>query len=58
MTATQLLSPVHNLFAVSGQFFALNFFSFILLPSIASSVILHFVYGIPDWNARHQNQDT
>ena len=58
MTATQLLSPGHKLFAVSGQFFALHFFSFILLPSIASSVILHFVYGNPDWNAHHQDQDT
>lgn len=57
MTATQLLSPIHTIFAISGPFFALHFFSFILLPSIAASILLSFIYGNPSWNKRQEVYD-
>lgn len=48
MTATQLLSPLHAHFEVSGMFI-LQFFAFILLPSIIGSIVLEFIYPKRDW---------
>ena len=41
MTFTQLLAPSRQLLEANGSFFVLRFLSFVLLPAIFSSVILH-----------------
>jgi membrane protease YdiL (CAAX protease family) len=42
MTITQLISPMRQLVEVDGNFFVVRFLSFILIPAIVSSIILHF----------------
>lgn len=49
MTATQILGPVHDHFEVSGMP-TLQFFAFILLPSVIGSIVLSFMR--PDFNWR------
>lgn len=49
MTATQILGPVHGHFEVSGMP-TLQFFAFILLPSVIGAIVLSFMR--PDFNWR------
>lgn len=51
MTATQILGPVHGLFEVSGMF-TLQFFAFILLPSIIGAIVLSFMYPNYSWRKK------
>lgn len=48
MTATQILSPLHDHFDVSG-IFTLQFFAFILLPSALGAIALEFIYPKHNW---------
>ncbi len=41
MTITQLISPMRQLIEVDGNFFLVRFLSFMLIPAIVSSIILH-----------------
>ena len=54
MTATQILSPIHNHFDVSGLF-TLRFFSFILFPSIIGAIALGFIYPNHKWSNKESN---
>lgn len=51
MTVTQMLSPLHNHFEVTGMF-TLQFIVFILLPSVVGAIALEFIY--PKHNWRHK----
>lgn len=48
MTATQILGPVHGHFDVSGMM-TLQFFAFILLPSVVGATVLSFINSNHDW---------
>ncbi|WP_307346551.1 CPBP family intramembrane glutamic endopeptidase [Metabacillus malikii] len=48
MTATQILGPVHGHFEVNGMM-TLQFFAFILLPSIVGATVLSFIYHNHNW---------
>lgn len=48
MTATQILSPLHGYFDVSGLF-TLRFFAFILLPSTIGAIALAFICPNHKW---------
>lgn len=41
MTITQFISPLRQFLEVEGSFFAIRFLSFLLIPAIASSIVLH-----------------
>lgn len=41
MTITQLISPMRQIVEVDGNFFIVRFLSFVLIPAIISSIILH-----------------
>ncbi|UOQ83519.1 CPBP family intramembrane glutamic endopeptidase [Gracilibacillus salinarum] len=51
MTATQILGPIHGHFDVAGMF-TLQFFSFILLPSVVGATVLSFIYANHDWRRK------
>lgn len=51
MTATQILGPMHGHFEVSG-IFTLQFFAFILLPSVIGSTVLFFIYSNYNWREK------
>ncbi|MCH1625385.1 CPBP family intramembrane glutamic endopeptidase [Ferdinandcohnia quinoae] len=51
MTVTQILSPLHNHFDVSGMII-LQFFAFILFPSIIGAVALDFIYTNHKWGKK------
>jgi len=40
MTITQSIGPIQKLIEVDGNFFVVRFLSFVLIPAIASSIIL------------------
>lgn len=42
MTITQFISPLRQLIKVDGSFFIVRFLSFLLIPAIVSSIVLHF----------------
>jgi membrane protease YdiL (CAAX protease family) len=48
MTVTQILSPLHGHFDVSGML-TLQFFAFILIPSAVGAIALEFIYPKPKW---------
>ncbi|WP_313165161.1 CPBP family intramembrane glutamic endopeptidase [Sedimentibacter sp.] len=41
MTVTQAIGPIQKLIEVEGNFFMVRFLSFVLIPAIVSSAILH-----------------
>jgi len=49
MAATQILGPIHGHFDVDGMF-TLQFFAFILLPSVIGTTVLSFIYSSHNWN--------
>lgn len=51
MTATQILSPIHSYFDVSGLS-TLRFFAFILLPSTIGATALGFIYPNHKWGKK------
>lgn len=51
MTATQILGPIHGHLDVSG-IFTLQFFAFILLPSVVGSTVLSFIYSNYNWSRK------
>lgn len=51
MTATQILSPIHNHFDVSGAF-AIRFFAFNLLPYVLGAIALEFIYPKYHWGEK------
>lgn len=51
MTATQILGPIHGHFEVS-EFFTIQFFAFILLPSIVGATVLSFIYPDHKWSKK------
>lgn len=51
MTATQILSPIHNHFEVSG-IFAVRFFAFNLLPYTLGAIALEYIYPNHDWQEK------
>ncbi|MBT2214339.1 CPBP family intramembrane metalloprotease [Virgibacillus dakarensis] len=51
MTATQILSRLHDHFDVSG-IFTLQFLAFILLPSVLSAIALDFIYPKHNWHKK------
>lgn len=51
MTATQILSPLHHHFIVDGMM-TLQFFAFILLPSVVGAIVLGFMYPEHRWGER------
>lgn len=48
MTGTQILSPVHNHFAISGDFM-IRFFAFNLVPYILASIALEYIKPNHNW---------
>lgn len=48
MTAFQILGPIHGHFDVSGMI-TLQFFAFILLPSVIGATVLSFIYSNHNW---------
>lgn len=54
MTATQILSPLHQHFEVSG-IFTLQFFAFILLPSALGFIALDFIYPKLNWQDKESD---
>lgn len=48
MTAFQILGPIHGYFDVSGMM-TLQFFAFILLPSVVGATVLSFIYSDHNW---------
>jgi len=48
MTAFQILGPIHGHFDVSGMI-TLQFFAFILLPSVVGATVLSFIYSNHNW---------
>lgn len=54
MTVTQILNPMHQHFQVSGMF-TLQFFAFILLPSIIGATTLGFLYPHHNWNTKEKS---
>lgn len=54
MTATQILSPLQHHFEVSG-IFTLQFFAFILLPSVLGFIALDFIYPKLNWQDKESN---
>ncbi|WP_060207867.1 CPBP family intramembrane glutamic endopeptidase [Sporosarcina koreensis] len=54
MTATQILSPLHHHFEVSG-IFTLQFFAFILFPSVLGFIALDFIYPKLNWQDKESN---
>jgi len=53
MTATQILGPIHGHFDVNGMF-TLQFFAFILLPSVIGATVLSFIYSSHNWNEKER----
>lgn len=51
MTATQILSPIHNHFDVSGTF-AIRFFAFNLLPYVLGTIALELIYPKHNWGEK------
>ena len=48
MTATQILGPIHGYFHLRGMM-TLQFFAFILLPSVVGATVLSFIYSNHNW---------
>ncbi len=53
MTATQILGPIHGHFDVNGMF-TLQFFAFVLLPSVIGATVLSFIYSSHNWNEKER----
>lgn len=51
MTATQILGTIHGHFDVSGMFI-LQFFAFILLPSVFGATVLSFINSTYKWDKK------
>lgn len=51
MTASQILSPIHGNFDVSG-IFAVRFFAFNLLPYIFGAIALEYIYPKHNWSEK------
>ena len=49
ITAFQILGPIHNHFDVSGMM-TLQFFAFILLPSVVGATVLSFINSNHNWS--------
>jgi len=49
MTAFQILGPIHKHFDVSGMM-TLQFFAFILLPSVVGATVLSFINSNHNWS--------
>lgn len=51
MTASQILSPIHGNFDVSG-IFAVRFFAFNLLPYVLGAIALDYIYPKHNWSEK------
>ncbi len=51
MTATQIFSPMHNHFDITGAF-VIRFFAFNLLPYVLGAIALEFIYPKHNWGEK------